>query len=190
MDNIFDNINNEWANLEDFEGRAFPDYLKILLWKSGYDSMISVKQLTNAAITELEKHIEKNRNKLLMDLESEYDEEVFEFLPGDRHILLNLPRRIDAMQQSFRQIGPTLIEPFAVESYSVVLSELIKTAKGNSNRSKHANHYSDMIKYFSTYIFLLCGRTCYDTLNKNLPIPSIKTICKFDSCLQEIRLHF
>lgn len=66
-----------------------------------------------------------------------------------------------------------------IEQYSVILTELIKTANKNKNRSKNGYQYEDIVKYFSTYIFLLCGRTCYETLNKNLPMPSTKTICKY-----------
>lgn len=62
--------------------------------------------------------------------------------------------------------------------FSVILTELLRTAEQNFKKSKHANQYNDIIKYFSTYIFLLCGRTCYETLHKNLPIPSTKTIRK------------
>lgn len=69
--------------------------------------------------------------------------------------------------------------------YSVILSKLIESANKNKNISKHAYQYDEIVKNFSTYIFLLCGRTCYETLNKNLPIPSTKTICKyyFEKCI-------
>lgn len=62
--------------------------------------------------------------------------------------------------------------------YSVILTELLKTANNNFNKSKHAYQYNAIVRYFSTYVFLLCSRRCYETLNKNLPIPSTKTICK------------
>lgn len=60
-----------------------------------------------------------------------------------------------------------------------MLSKLIESANTNRNKSKNAYQYDDIVKNFATYIFLLCGRTCYETLNKNLPIPSTKTICRY-----------
>lgn len=181
-------INSEWDKFEKFEGEKFPAFLKVLLWKCGYDCMISLKELSNAKITELEKYIQNNRNNIfsrdlldsdtLSDTMSEYrDQAIFEFLPGHRQILLSLRNRIENMQREHSQRVSTA-ETSEYFEYSVVLTELLKTAQGNANRSKHANQYNDVIKYFSTYIFLLCGRTCYETLNKNLPIPSTKTICK------------
>lgn len=181
-------INSEWEKLEMFEGEKFPDFLKVLLWKCGYDSMISVKELSSATMSELEIYIQNNKNKIFRDLFdsdtiNEYqDQAIFEFLPGHRHILLGLRNKIEKMQQQASiEIHMTSNEQLiAAENceYSVILSELLKTAKTNANKSKHANQYSDIIKYFSTYIFLLCGRACYETLNKNLSIPSTKAICK------------
>lgn len=184
-------INREWDQFEKFEGQKLPAFLKVMLWKCGYDSMISLKELSSVTISELEKYIQNNRNKmftyLLTDLSidlfesdsiKEYQgQAMFEFLPGHRHILLCLRNKIENMQQ---QVSTAKIAEYVETSveYSVILSELLETARMNAKKSKHANQYSDIIRYFSTYIFLLCGRTCYETLNKNLPIPSTKTICK------------
>lgn len=55
---------------------------------------------------------------------------------------------------------------------------MIDVLKRNQGKSKNARQYNDAIRLFSTYIFLLCGRTCYETLSKSLPMPSTKTICK------------
>lgn len=93
---------DEWSNLENFVGHKLPMFLKLLLSRSGYDCMLSVKQITNEKIDELAKYIDKNKNKILCkiikDLEqlnycddslSAYKEqEVFDFLPGHRTILL------------------------------------------------------------------------------------------------------
>lgn len=59
-----------------------------------------------------------------------------------------------------------------------ILNKLIKTAEFNELKDKNHATYSDEIRYFATYIFLLCGRSCYEMLRSNLPIPSVKTICK------------
>ena len=62
--------------------------------------------------------------------------------------------------------------------FSVILKELILTAIHNGNLSKNNAEYSDIIRYFSTYIYLIGGRSCYEVLSQNLPLPSRSTICK------------
>lgn len=195
-------LTREWIDIENFVGHEFPMFLKLILWKSGYDSMISIKEISSAEIAVIEKHIEKKKNEILSEIllimenagaldDSVHiyeEQEVFLFLPGHRNILLSLRKNIENMQAS-RQATRQPIDKkanksdelisSATEEYTVVLTEFLKTAKINSKKSKHAYQYSDIVKYFSTYIFLLCGRTCYETLNKNLPMPSTKTICKY-----------
>lgn len=174
-----------WVFLENHMGYEVPTSLKYVLWKSGYDSIISLKQLSEKTIEELEEFIEKNKNELLQNDHYNYvsANQKFAFVPGHKRILINLPMLIQEIQSKNALVNTlTHTQDNANESrnvYSVILNELINTATRNHNKSKHAFHYDDIIKYFATYIFLLCGRTCYETLNKNLPIPSTKTICKY-----------
>lgn len=184
------------GNLEHFIGYLVPQSLKYLLWRSGYDSMIGVKQISGERIKELEEFIQKNRSELLhnstfnenfnmLDDMCVYQKQTtFQFLPGHKNILLDLPESIQKMQ-SQNALQNTLHCDNSSDNfneYSVILCELIKTAEKNRNKSKNAYHYENTIKYFSTYIFLLCGRTCYETLTKNLPIPSTKTVCEYLFC--------
>lgn len=203
MEKILEEITNLWSNLENFVGHNVPMFLKLLLWQCGYDCMLSLKQITNETLDRLEKYIEKNKNKILCKIMRDLDElkycddslnsyknqDVFEFLPGHRIILLGLRNNIENMQSHVFNDGFKCFDKLMINAgtnevrgntgeYSVILTELLKTAKNNSNKSKHAYQYNDIVRYFSTYIFLLCGRTCYETLSKNLPIPSTKTICK------------
>lgn len=192
-----DAIKSEWARIENFVGHNVPMFLKVLLWRCGYDSMVSIKQISSVTIDKLEQYIQKKRNQIvpeiLLELENvgdndnslmEYkNQKMFEFLPGHRETLLCLRSNIEKMQLKSVSESEDCDEVMAYSAtdtieYSVILKELIKTADKNFKKSKHAYQYNDIIKYFSTYIFLLCGRTCYETLNKNLPIPSTKTICK------------
>lgn len=184
-----------WSDLENYNHIEVPMCLKVLLWKSGYDTMLSLKYICEESITEIEKLIQKHKNKILFDDNNMHDylyhykrQDKFAFLPGHRSILLDLPQSIKKMQLENTLYGDgsiNIMTNTSMESskdktseYSVILNELINTAKRNQNKPKNAYQYDDLIKHFSTYIFLLCGRTCYETLNKNLPIPSTKTICK------------
>lgn len=45
METTLEKIRNEWTNLEHYMGFEVPVCLKFLLWKSGYDSTYSVKQI-------------------------------------------------------------------------------------------------------------------------------------------------
>lgn len=178
----------DWKNLENCMGFEVPISLKYILLKCGYDSIISIRQICEERIEELQNFIEKNKNEILFnekynmldDINTYQTQRKFEFLPGHKNILLDLPKHIQ-MMQSKNALESALFQNVACDNedeYSLILRELIESAKRNQNKSKHAFNYNDTIKYFSTYIFLLCGRTCYETLCKNLPIPSTKTVCK------------
>lgn len=182
--------NFEWSDFEKIVGNELPKCIKVFLSTCGYDSMLSLKHLTNERIDEMEQFIERKRPEIMAKLPDDDDavivykkQNLFEFLPGHRSIISNIPNIIKDMQSQLKCVTNAVVEKDFENNdeqtkYSVILSELIKTAEMNKNKSKHANQYNDIIRYFSTYIFLLCGRTCYETLYKNLPIPSTKTICE------------
>lgn len=183
-----------WSDFENYNQCEVPMCLKVLLWKCGYDTILSLKYMCEEKVVEMENHIQKYREKILIDSDeclSGYKyQEIFHFLPGHRNILLDLPQSIRKMQEEYtlQDDGSSSMESTResiancsqmTTEYSVILNALINTANMNKNKSKNAYQYADTIKYFSTYVFLLCGRTCYETLNKNLPIPSTKTIRKW-----------
>lgn len=187
---------NMFIHLENFIGQNVPDILKLLLYVSGYDTLISIKQLTSTKIANLEQWINKSLHEGYSGLvkifeNNAYNESVlykdiikrkgnFEFLPGHRDILSSLPKMITDMQAGNTADGTQrIIQENDVSKYSVILTKLIESANKNFNKSKYAYQYNDTLKYFATYVFLLCGRMCYETLSKNLPIPSTKTIRKY-----------
>lgn len=145
----------------------------------------------------MEQYIERRREIILSQLNNLIDDDdavieymkqtVFTFLPGHYSILLDLPNSIREMQsQSDNSAKTNMNDCFSVLSrelstdYSIVLREFVNAAKNNKDKSKNVFQCNDIVKYFATYVFLLCGRTCYETLNKNLPIPSTNTICEFN----------
>lgn len=192
-----------WAAIENFNHLEVPMCLKVLLSKCGYNTMLSLKYISERRITEMEDHVRKYKHNIFSD-GSDLDEclyeykkqELFTVLPGHRSILLDLPQTIRKMQAENTLYGDgntnimtnmkTVVDTSNVdtaEDYSVILKELIKSAQAKQNKSKHGYTYEDTIKHFSTYIFLLCGRTCYDTLSANLPISVTKSIREFN-CLK------
>lgn len=135
-------ISNELANLEQYIGFEVPMCLKNLLWKSGFDSMFSVKQITEKSLDDIEQCIQVNCKKIfpLLDTNADihkYDQQtVFKFLPGHRCILLDLPQSIRNMQadssifaNSSINTVPKIECDSSIPENSVILFALIKTAK-------------------------------------------------------------
>lgn len=198
-----------WVDIEHFNQIEVPMCLKFILSKCGYDTMLSLKYISETAITEIECHVRKYKNKIFSDgndmdqcLHEYKNQDLFTILPGHRSILLDLPQCIRKMQAEKTLYGDgntnvmtnveTVVDTSSAVTttdYSAILNELIKSAKTNQNKPKNAYTYEDIIKHFSTYIFLLCGKTCYDTLSANLPIPGTKSIREFQ-CFRLVFKHY
>lgn len=175
----------DWKKIESSIGQIIPMNVKTFLCLGGYDSVLSIKQIDAEKMHALEKYLQnliQSDRRLLEKLDKNdkttlvyTSQNVFNLLPGHSAILLALPELIKTMCD-IDMLQACNQEP---EEFSVILSKLIESARKNKNKPKNAFKYDDIIKNFSTYIFLLCGRTCYETLYKNLPIPSIKTIREY-----------
>lgn len=107
-------------------------------------------------------------------------QEKFNFLPGHEAIILALPKYIDEYLRDTRPV----VHNNRRGRYSFILEEMIQTAESNLSRDEKHPRYPDTIRFFFTFIFLVCGRFCYEMLQANLPIPSTKTICKFCNILK------
>lgn len=97
----------------------------------------------------------------------------FKLLPGHEAVLLALPKYIDMYLTKIHS------EAFECKGkYSFILEEMIQSAESNLFKDDHHAQYPDSVRFFFTYIFIVCGRFCYEMLRANLPIPSTKTIRK------------
>lgn len=69
------------------------------------------------------------------------------------------------------------------EKNTFLLQTLINSAERNVNVSNQISNpsfrYSEALKLFSTYIFMLGGRLLYETLYKNLLLPSPTSISRY-----------
>lgn len=92
---------NCWSKIEKFVGEKFPDCVKILLKKAGYDRLNSLSKINTARISEIEAHLDKNREWVneLNCCNSEYYKQilVFQFLPGHKATILDIPEQIQQM---------------------------------------------------------------------------------------------
>lgn len=60
--------------------------------------------------------------------------------------------------------------------YSIILQEIIQSANQNIDMPGSAHRYSEKLKYFSIYLYMLCGKLCYETLYLNFSIPAPSSI--------------
>lgn len=144
----------------------------------GFDSLSSLSEINESYVAQMENHINEKHMEQIQTFNCCYSQyykglTVFRFLPGHVALILGIPKYVVSYKNAHRTSTLELNG-----KYSFILEEMIRTAE--SNLYKDPNHavYSDAIKYFSTYIFLQCGRSCYEMLRKNLPLPSVETICK------------
>lgn len=144
----------------------------------GYDSAFSLKEIKQNNVTEIEKYLSDNCMNQIRELDCRHSDHykkqtIFKFLPGHETFILILPKHISKYEQAR--------ESKVVElkgRYSFILEEMIATAE--ANLFKHPSHarYPDSIRFFATAVFLLSGKSVYELLRANLPLPSVKTICK------------
>lgn len=138
--------------------------------ESGFDTNLSLQNIVPETINDIEEYI--NENPIILKKTSYKDVNTFKFNPGHKRFILNLPKKISG------PLKTTEKEEFIPSDFSFILQNLIETAKQNSSRHPKGFRYSEVIRHFSTFIYLQCGKACYEALSANLPIPQANTICK------------
>lgn len=159
--------------------QTVPPCIKKILFESGYDSELCVKNLDEGKLIEVEKFIEDSRREILDEITCCFSDvykkiKPFRFVPGHKILILELPNVIRENKETVEHPS----ENQYLEYASTLLNELILASKQNFNKPATLHRYSDIIKYFSTYIYMLCGKNCYEILSHNLPIPKSSSICK------------
>lgn len=99
----------------------------------------------------------------------------FEFKPGHKVFLLQLPTKIKLLKKEKHEQS-SVSEKY---NFSHVLKTFIDTSQANFGKNPKGYRYNETNRHFSTFIYLLCGRACYETLHANLPIPTANTIREF-----------
>lgn len=180
----------EWKIVENMIGECIPNCIKIILTECAYTSLLSLKSISAKSVVEIEEHVNLYCRDLIQNLTCSHNEcpcegykhrDKFQLLPGHRDLIVAIAKTINEQQLSEHE---NEYERFAKaidnhSSFSVILKELLKTALRNGKRSKNNFEYSEIIQYFASYVFILCGRACYTVLSKNLPLPSISSIRTF-----------
>lgn len=158
-----------------------PNCIKVVLGLSGFDTIFSLYKIDVGEISKIEKHVNAHRMHDIQELRCCHSEfysarQQFKFLPGHVAILLALPKYAINFMISQDKLVLNDNHPF-------ILNEMIKTANSNMYTDQNHASYSDVIRFFATYVFLLCGRSCYLMLRENLPFPSVKTIRKLQKII-------
>lgn len=186
-----------WSHIENIVGETLPMCIKKILIGTGYDTILSLRNITLKTINHIESHV-NNRNP---DIVQEFDccheafyknLKPFKFLPGHCDMLLSLSNTLSNRENMCENSAETLKESGSINealnfvqavennaSLPVILKEMVKTALRNSRYNKHNAQYSDIIRYFATYIYIVGGKSCYEVLYNNLPLPSVSTVCKY-----------
>lgn len=140
--------------------------MKILV-ECGFDTASSVEMIDENNIESIEKYVNTNLRHLLH--ETFYSkEQIFSFRVGHRMLLLSLSQKVQQYKDSL--FKPTAHHP--------ILAELITTSENNYGKEPKQRRYSNKIKYFAAFLYMVGGRYCYELLSKNLPLPQVDTICK------------
>lgn len=177
-----------WAEIECTTHDTLPPCVKIILTECGFSSLLSINQINESKLVEIEEFVNENQD-IVEKLDCCYADTYkslgkFRFLPAHRLIILHLPFYVAAIFETNRTVAVKYsLEPVrnGTTEYSFFLKKLIESAEKNTGIPKNRYRYDKVLQLFSTYIFLSCGRSCYETLSSNLPIPSKHTVCKFHS---------
>lgn len=168
-----------WIKLEKIIGESVPDCVKTFLSACAYDSFLSLQNISLESIEEIERHMnncpEKIESLKCCHSSAYKSQDEFKLLPGHKDFLLSISKykfNLDSAHKVDSKDTRNATLP-------VVLRAMVEMCMQNAGTNKHHSQYNDLIRYFSTYVFLLAGRSCYEFLRSNLELPSTKTVCKF-----------
>lgn len=119
-----------------------------------------------------------NNHRQILDKTSFDSTQIFRFRPGHKKFILNLSAYFSNQFES-KDFVKNVQENDGYNDFSYILKSLIGVAKLNAGRDSKGFRYNESIRYFATYIYLLCGKACYEALSANLPIPQANTIREY-----------
>lgn len=151
--------------------------LKSILINSGFDNRASLKCMNSNLISEIEKDVENDRSfleNLTCDHKNRYlNHNKFEFIPGHRALI------IDWCENDLNSDDRNDVFDKNHPAFSYILKELIDSAMQNYKKHPNTRRYSNKLKDFCIFLYIMAGRACYETLSENLPIPKAGSICKY-----------
>lgn len=144
--------------------------------------------IDEVSLDALERYVDQNRNLTMANWncthKSIYDKQKsFRFLPGHRMTLLNWCSEIKSNLESDDRSTKINVNH---EAFSPLLREIILAALSNHNKSANARRFSEIIMNFSIYLYIHAGKSSYEMISANIPLPKAGTICKFNVICDKI----
>lgn len=162
-----------FADLERILKEKIPVDIVRILSECGFDTDASISRITPDTIKEIEEYV--NVDLSILNNTSYDGVSNFKLKPGHKSYILNLPNQLDRL----KQFNCDAKEECKVSDFSHMLRTFVETAERNFGKHPNGFRYNDSCRYFCTFIYLMSGRACYETLSANLPIPKANTICKY-----------
>lgn len=147
-----------------------PNDIELILQRNGFDSKLALESLDEDLIAEIEQ--QANDDRSILTSTSYENVATFKFKPGHRIFLLNLKKQVNLWNETEMVSRDTSL-------FSYMLRKFIQSAEENAGAQPKGRRYEKSIQSFSTYIYLMCGKNCHETLSANLPIPQANTVRRF-----------
>lgn len=184
------NFQSFWTYIESKLNQIIPECIKRVLEVSGFDSEFALEALNEENLTQSELHVHSYHKDVINNLSCCHSDtyrmqEKFQFVPGHRAFILSLPGKLQANPNAVT--GPVTLgmicEQLINRSSSLpmlteLLKEFLRTSVKNEHKSKTQFRYSEIIQYFSIYIYMISGRNSYEIMSNNLPMPTAQTVCE------------
>lgn len=172
--------------VEKCSGQCVPKCVQEILNCCGFNHLLSWTNFSDENLSEIVEYVRKFSHDKIKKFDctrhgctiAHYkNQKEFDLLPGHRNLIAEVAKYINKDLQENIHL-PVPGETIKTHLGSTkMMEEMIQTDITNRG-SKHCSTYSEIMKYFATYLFIMCGRSCYDFLYQNLPLPSISTVCK------------
>lgn len=168
-----------WNRFEQFFGEKIPPCLMKLLFECGYSCSATIRDISSEDINDMELYIEENLNHIVKSIECCHsdayrNQKKFRFLPAHRKFIQSLKSRLALMNSDHK-----LNYQNSLDQLSPLLRTIIENARNNLNKIPKQYRYNEIIRYFSMYLYMVCGRFSYEILCSNLSLPQSSTVRKF-----------
>lgn len=133
--------------METFNGEKFPEHLKQLLIKSGYDSFLTLSKIDKDELTELEIFLNDNKTNITQDYCGHHNIPLkpFTFLPPHKKIILSIPSQIQQMKTK----QPEMPSPTTRKKIKVAGGKRKSTPKQKDLKSDLVNKLKDFVQSIS-----------------------------------------
>lgn len=132
---------SNWSKLERFNGEKFPECVKALMTAAGYDTLLSLLEINEEKVTEIETFITAQPEyvKRLKCCSSEYYKNLstFRFIPGHRSTIQSIPLQIQRMG-GIKSIVSTYQRSNNInKTDNDLMSKLIAILNGDTKKSNY-----------------------------------------------------